>query len=167
MKFTRRVRAILSRDSNRIMLIKRMRDGVDPYWVTPGGGVEEFDENTERALAREVSEELGAKIEILKLVFVMERKTAENLATKESFFLCRLVDYDLAARTGPEFNDPSRGQYVLDEIVLDAQALEQTNIKPEELKEFLVENSNALFHLPDLRDSSESRKFTRGCLGTR
>jgi 8-oxo-dGTP pyrophosphatase MutT (NUDIX family) len=141
------------------MLIKRIREGMAPYWVTPGGGVEESDEKDERTLEREVSEELGAKIEILKLVFVLERKTAEDLITKESFFLCRLVDYDPTASTactGPEFSDPSRGQYILDDITLDVHTLERTNIKPEELKAFLVENSNMLFHLPDLRILSKS-----------
>ncbi len=35
---------------------------VDPYWVTPGGGVEPDDTTVVDALHREVYEELGAKI---------------------------------------------------------------------------------------------------------
>ena len=35
---------------------------MDPYWLTPGGGVEPEDATVVDALHREVDEELGAKI---------------------------------------------------------------------------------------------------------
>lgn len=57
----RTARAILL-DGNDLILIKRTKPGVDPYWLTPGGGVEPEDATVVDALHREVDEELGAKI---------------------------------------------------------------------------------------------------------
>lgn len=158
MQYTHRVRAILYKDSDHIYLIKRVKNGQDPYWVTPGGGVEEMDTTIENALIRELQEELGASIEIQRLVFVLERQTKDDLVTKESFFLCRLIDMDEAARTGPEFSDSSRGEYILDEILLSPTHIQQTNIKPEELKQFVMIHCHNLTSLPDLRDQSLPKK---------
>ncbi|NED80348.1 NUDIX hydrolase, partial [Streptomyces sp. SID11233] len=57
----RTARAVLL-DGEDLVLIKRVKPGVDPYWVTPGGGVEPEDATVIEALHREVHEELGAKI---------------------------------------------------------------------------------------------------------
>jgi 8-oxo-dGTP pyrophosphatase MutT (NUDIX family) len=117
----------------------------------PGGGIEETDPNLEAALKREVNEELGADVDILKLVFELTRQTASNLSTKESFFLCALRRLDPAQRNGPEFSEPDRGEYIIDELLLDSRLLLSTNIKPDELKDFLAKHWTKLFTLPDLR----------------
>jgi 8-oxo-dGTP pyrophosphatase MutT (NUDIX family) len=57
----RTARAVLL-DGDHLILIKRTKPGVDPYWITPGGGVEPDDTTVVDALHREVYEELGAKI---------------------------------------------------------------------------------------------------------
>ena len=62
------VDAVIIKD-NKILLIKR---GVNPfqgYWALPGGYVE-WDESTEEAVAREVSEEIGLTVESCKLIGV-------------------------------------------------------------------------------------------------
>lgn len=46
----------------RMVLIKRTKPGLEPYWITPGGGVEPGDTSVVAALHRELDEELGAKI---------------------------------------------------------------------------------------------------------
>ncbi len=56
----RTARAVLL-DGDQLVLIKRTKPGVDPYWVTPGGGVEPEDSSVVAALHREVLEELGAR----------------------------------------------------------------------------------------------------------
>jgi 8-oxo-dGTP pyrophosphatase MutT (NUDIX family) len=137
---------------NKIVLFKRIKPGLAPYWVAPGGGLEKTDISLEAAVKRELAEELGAKIEILKLVFDFEREITGNIIARESFFLCTLVYFNISKRTGKEFEDPSRGQYIVDELNWDAGLLEKTNIKPDELKEFLIKNVQTLFALPDLRN---------------
>jgi 8-oxo-dGTP pyrophosphatase MutT (NUDIX family) len=151
MTTTQRVRAILTVDFSEIMLIRRARPGGEPYWVFPGGGVEDSDPTHEAALLRELFEELGANAEILGLSYVLERQTAPDLITKESFYLCRLISQDVSARTGPEFNDPTRGTYDLEWIPLDPSHLQNINIRPDETKTFLIQNGGNLRHFTDLR----------------
>ncbi|MBA0052862.1 NUDIX hydrolase [Streptomyces sp. AJS327] len=55
----------------RMILIKRTKPGREPYWITPGGGVEPgVDRTVIEALHREVDEELGAKITDVVPAFV-------------------------------------------------------------------------------------------------
>jgi 8-oxo-dGTP pyrophosphatase MutT (NUDIX family) len=151
MTFTHRVRGIVTKDFSSILLIKRARPGVAPYWVFPGGGIEQYDANAEAALLRELAEEIGAEVEVLKLAFDFERQTASDTTTRESFYLCRLLNQNLNSRTGPEFGDPSRGTYDLEWIPVQIKTLEATNIKPDELKSFMLAHCADLASLPDLR----------------
>lgn len=58
----RAARAIVTDDEARLVLIKRTKPGQQPYWTTPGGGVEDSDPSIEAALHRELHEELGAEV---------------------------------------------------------------------------------------------------------
>ncbi|MDX6313757.1 MAG: hypothetical protein QOF44_3221, partial [Streptomyces sp.] len=55
----RTARAILL-DGDSLVLIKRTKPGLSPYWITPGGGVDPGDATIVDALHRELDEELGA-----------------------------------------------------------------------------------------------------------
>lgn len=154
MTTTHRVRAILTRDFGSFMLIKRGRPGGEPYWVFPGGGVEETDSTPEAALHRELFEELGAKAEIISLPFILERQTSPDVLTKESFYLCRVLSQDISLRNGPEFADLSRGTYDLEWIPLEPSELTNMNIKPDETKAFLIRHGQDVRSLPDLRDAT-------------
>lgn len=136
-----RVRAILLTDSDTLMFIKRVKPDpqVAPYWVAPGGGVEPFDDGLLGALERELMEELGAQIDILRHAFVLEHEKAGK-ALEEHFYVCRLIDYDLRLRHGPEFEDPARGLYLPDEVILSFEALSAINIKTPELRDWLLHN---------------------------
>jgi ADP-ribose pyrophosphatase YjhB (NUDIX family) len=57
-------------DRGRILLVRHVRPS-DTYWVLPGGGVESG-ETIEKALEREVEEELGVRCEIERLQAVGE-----------------------------------------------------------------------------------------------
>lgn len=156
-----RVRAILITTSNRIVLIKRIREGLDPYWVAPGGGIEETDKDDETALLRELTEELGAEVDILKLVYLSEQQNNNNQTTT-AIYLCRLKDIDLSRRTGPEFSTPSRGEYIIDEVPLDGEILANLNILPTDLKSFVCENAQHMFALPDLRQTPALKNHPNG-----
>ena len=136
----RRVRAILLTRRGRLLLIKRVKPmNGTPYWVAPGGGVEAHDLDLVAALRRELWEELGAKATVLADAFVLEHEKAGK-ALEESFFVCRLDDYDISLRAGPEFDDPTRGEYIPDEIALRPSALKRINFQTPELRVWLLRN---------------------------
>jgi 8-oxo-dGTP pyrophosphatase MutT (NUDIX family) len=143
----RRVRAVLLTKNNKLLFIKRIKPNKPhPYWVAPGGGVEDADESLLDALKRELCEELGATVEILDFGFMISHtKASKNL--EEHFFICRLVDYDLSLRHGPEFDDPTRGEYIPVEIALTPEAIRAIDIKTKELRDWLLDN---LGHLRQL-----------------
>ena len=109
----RTARAILL-DGDDLILIKRTKPGMDPYWITPGGGVEPTDATVVEALHREVHEELGAKIVDVVPCFV---DTVEHIVDGgvsgvkvQHFFVCRLDSMDTSLRHGPEMDEPV-GEY--------------------------------------------------------
>lgn len=141
---SRRVRAIVLVPQGGILFIKRVKpNNPIAYWVAPGGGMETEDANIYAALRRELLEELGAKVDILGDAFVLRHQLGgKNL--EEYFVICRLQGYDLSLRHGPEFEDPKRGEYIPDEIPLNAEALSNIYIKTPELRTWLIENLTML-----------------------
>ncbi len=139
-----RVRAILLTPDQKILFIKRIKPHKPtPYWVAPGGGVEEDDPSLYAALHRELQEELGARAEVLQYGFVL-RHTKADKYLEEHFFICRLLHLDLDERSGPEFDDPTRGEYIPDVVPLNRSAIRQLNIRTVELRDYLLENIEAL-----------------------
>ena len=116
-----------------MLTIKRTRPGMNPYWVLPGGHVCESDASLEEALARELYEELAADISSPRLVHVLEHE-----AERQYFYLARAGRWSFADKTGPEFSEPGRGSYVLEEIPLIARAITAVNLKPDEIAAFLT-----------------------------
>ncbi|NJR12715.1 NUDIX domain-containing protein [bacterium] len=137
---SRRVRAIVLVPQGGLLFIKRVKPHNPlPYWVAPGGGLETDDANLYAALRRELYEELGAQVDILGDAFVLRHhKGGKKL--EEYFVLCRLQGYDLSLRSGPEFDDPTRGDYIPDEIALTEAALNAIHIKTPELGDWLIGN---------------------------
>ncbi len=140
----RRVRAIVLTDDGQVLFIKRQKPHAAPYWVAPGGGVEdELDASLLDALHRELCEELGATVEVLETAFVLRHeKAGKNL--EEHFFICRLVDFDLALRSGPEFDDPARGAFLPYAVPLDAAAIAALELRTPELGDWLLGNLDLL-----------------------
>ena len=76
---------------------------------------------------------------VLDTAFVLEhRKAGKQL--EEHFFVCRLENYDISKRYGPEFDDPARGEFIPEEIPLDVEALVNINIKTPEMRDWIVRN---------------------------
>jgi len=140
LSLNRRVRAILLTDEGQLLFIKRMKPNNNtPYWVAPGGGVEDMDESLLDALYRELEEELGATVDVLQHGFVLRHQKG-NKNLEEHFYICRLVDYDLSQRNGPEFDDPARGEYIPHLIDLTEDAIASINIKTHQLRDWLLHN---------------------------
>lgn len=150
MRVENRVRAILLDRDNRLVLIRREKPGVPPYYVAPGGGVEPFDPTFHAALRREMSEELGGTVEIKKLVYISQAHRGTDTLVRQLYYLCSLVDYDLSRRTGPEFTDPTRGKYIVESVPLLPTALEKLRILSDDLKLFLIINAFQLPSLPEI-----------------
>ncbi|WP_181905791.1 NUDIX domain-containing protein [Microbacterium bovistercoris] len=122
-----RVRALLTDDDGRIILIKRTRAGHAPYWTTPGGGMALSDATPEDALRRELREELGAEAWIGE---VIHERRIDGIRS-EIFYAARLTGIDPSRRNGPEFDDPSRGRYDIERVALDRIA--DLDLRPAEL----------------------------------
>lgn len=137
------VRAILIDERHRLILIKRTKPERAPYWTAPGGGVEDSDATHEAALHRELAEELGANAEVAARAFLLSSPTPSGVSVQH-FYLARLTNLDLGKRDGPEFNDPSRGGYDLDRIDLSGDDLTAIDLKPNELKDFILNNREIL-----------------------
>ena len=143
----RRVRAILLTGRDSVLFIKRVKPhSRAPYWVAPGGGVEGGDSDLVAALERELYEELGAVAAVLETAFILEHQKAGK-RLEEHFFICRLKDYDLSKRYGPEFDDPARGEFIPEEVPLNGFALACIHIKTPEMRDWMMQNLDYLRRL--------------------
>lgn len=140
----RSVRGILIDDQGQLVLIKRTRPGQAPYWTSPGGGLEDSDATVEDALRRELAEELGASAEVRRQVFLASDPSEGGVAI-QYFFVARLTSLNLSERYGSEFSDAERGGYDLEYVsLLDSEAMQQIDLKPAALKEFVLANRAAI-----------------------
>lgn len=86
------VGAVIINDQGKIFLAKRGQKSRNErgLWQIPGGGVE-FGETLEDALKREVKEEHGIDVDIIKLLGVADHRiSAEKQHWVSPVFLCRL-----------------------------------------------------------------------------
>lgn len=143
----RSARAILL-DGDELILIKRIKPGREPYWVTVGGGVENDDPSIEAALRREVFEELGGTLERAELVHLVTDELDGGIGIQH-VFAARLASMDLAARTGTEFSKPERGSYEVVRIPFTAAAVRELNLMPTQLADFIAANTSAIASVLD------------------
>jgi 8-oxo-dGTP pyrophosphatase MutT (NUDIX family) len=137
-------------DGDQLVLIKRTKPGIAPYWVTPGGGVEDADAGVIGALHREIDEELGGKITDVVPAFV---DTVEHIADDGShgvkvqfFFVCRLASMDLDLRHGPEVEDPC-GEYEVVRVPFSRMGIASVGIVPLTLRHYLDANIEGVLEL--------------------
>lgn len=126
-----RVRAIIFIEKG-IVLIHRIKKG-NEYWVFPGGGVEEGEDNIQ-ALIRECAEELGVVVNVDGM-FCEVPFGDDQL---ELFFKCQIMSGILGTGDGPEFKEGTlyEGEYSLEIIPFDA--LRNFNILPEIVRDKLL-----------------------------
>jgi ADP-ribose pyrophosphatase YjhB (NUDIX family) len=144
-----RVRAVLVTGNGRLLTIKRIKPGQEPYWILPGGGVEAYDASLEAALHRELQEELAATAKIHSLIQVVH-----HWQDRHHIYLARIHHWDWASRSGPEFTTPGQGEYALEQTPLTVPGLTSINLEPPAVRDLLkstVASGADLFALPDLR----------------
>jgi ADP-ribose pyrophosphatase YjhB (NUDIX family) len=140
-----RVRAIVLTPGGSVLVIKRTKPDMPPYWKFAGGHVEEIDDGLEDALRRELREELGAEATILRMVAMVERENE-----RQYFFLVMMESWSIVDLTGP-------GSYELQEIPASADEIERIDLKPVEVAEFLassLRSNSDLTALPSVRHAS-------------
>ncbi|MFJ1792335.1 NUDIX domain-containing protein [Kitasatospora griseola] len=130
-----RVRAVLLTDRGTMLVINRVRPGVDPYQVLVGGGVEDGDTGLESALLREIREEIAGEATDLRQF----RRLPNDKGEIEHFYTARIVAWNFDDRTGPEFARDDRGEYLLDEVPLTADALGALNLMPPQIRTALLD----------------------------
>ncbi|WP_328914150.1 MULTISPECIES: NUDIX hydrolase [unclassified Streptomyces] len=143
----RNARAILL-DRDELVLIKRVKAGRDPYWVTVGGGVEEEDDSIEAALHREVFEELGGTLDRAELVHLITDELDGGIGVQH-IFAARLAGMDVSVRTGTEFSKPERGGYEIVRVPFTADSIRDLNLMPPELADFVAGNVDAIVSVLD------------------
>jgi 8-oxo-dGTP pyrophosphatase MutT (NUDIX family) len=129
-----RVRAVLLTPNNTMLLIKRIRPGIAPYWVIVGGKIEPTDASAEEALRREVREEIAGEAEI-----VSRLHTIQTDDERQDFYLATIEKWSFEDRTGPEFSEEGRGEYCLEETPLTVEALDAINLLPQKIAAVLRE----------------------------
>ncbi|MEC7840080.1 MAG: NUDIX domain-containing protein [Chlamydiota bacterium] len=106
MKGSSVVSVVYSKDKSKVIALKRCDV---PVWVFPGGGVEN-NESPEEAIIREVKEETGVSVQIIRKVGIYS--PVNRLTNTTHLFECLAVDGDLL--TGEETREI--GYYPIDDL---------------------------------------------------
>lgn len=131
----RRVRAVIIKDDS-ILLMKRVKEH-ETYWVFPGGGIKEG-ENEIEALKREVKEEMGVEIEVGDL-FVHLEWDEPDVKQSQNWFLCTIVAGKIGAGSGPEFSRDTKtsGRYFIE--LAPISRLKEITLYPLEVRDLVIE----------------------------
>lgn len=112
------------------------RKDFSEYYTFPGGGLENG-ETLEEGTIREIKEEFGIDVKVVKKLYEME---SEKFKQREVFFLCEYISGKFGTGTGPEFsNDPKyvdSGKYIPEIIKL--EDVENILLLPENIKELFI-----------------------------
>lgn len=108
------------------------------YYTFPGGGLENG-ETLEEGVVREVKEEFGINVKVIKKLYEME---SEKFNQKEYFFLCEYIDGTFGTGDGPEFNNDSKyidsGNYLPE--IIKREEVKDLVLLPPEIKEKFVKD---------------------------
>lgn len=111
---------------------------IGDYYTFPGGGQEE-NETLEDGTKREIKEELGIDVEVIKILYQLEDKENQK---DEYFFLCKYIGGEFGTGDGPEFSgDPRyayRGKYIPE--IIQREDIEKIQLLPREVKDKLVKD---------------------------
>ena len=120
---------------------------ISDYYAFPGGGLEE-NETLEEGVKREIKEEFGIEVEVLKLLYeTSNSNNRKNIPTKEYFFLCKYISGEFGTGEGPEFsNNPKyldSGKYIPE--IVDREEVESIVLLPEDVREMFIKDIENIF----------------------
>ena len=108
------------------------------YYTFQGGGLEEG-ETLEEGVIREIKEEFGIHVRVIKKMYELENL---KLHMKEYFFLCEYVDGEFGTGDGEEFsNNPAykdSGEYIPE--IVKREDISDLVLLPLEIKEKFVQD---------------------------
>lgn len=108
------------------------------YYTFPGGHLEEG-ESLEQCVVREIKEEFGIQVKVIKKLYMLENK---KLELNEYFYLCEYINGKFGTGEGEEFsNNPEykdSGEYIPE--IVKREDIEQLILLPLEIKEKFVQD---------------------------
>lgn len=106
------------------------------YYTIPGGGLEEG-ETVEEGTIREIKEEFGIDVKVIKQLYYIEKEEMD-----EYFFLCEYISGEFGTGDGPEFSgDPKykdRGKYTPE--IIAKEEIKNIMLLPPTIKEKMVKD---------------------------
>ena len=121
---------------HRVGVIKRK--DYQEYYTFPGGGLEEG-ETPEEGTIREIKEEFGINVKVIKKLYEMQ---SEKFNQKEIFFLCEYVDGEFGTGEGPEFNNDPKyiesGEFLPE--IIKREDVNDLLLLPHEIKDKFVKD---------------------------
>lgn len=117
--------------------VKKKNDYED-YYTFPGGGLEN-NETPEEGTIREIKEEFGIRVKIVRKLY---ETYFEKFHQREILYLCEYVDWTFGTGTGPEFNnDPQyadSGKYIPE--IIKKEAVKDIFLLPKEIRDKFIED---------------------------
>ena len=111
---------------------------IGDYYTFPGGGLEE-NESLEQGTIREIKEELGINVKIIKKLYELEKGEVNK---KEYFYLCEYIGGEFGTGDGPEFsNNPKyidRGKYIPE--IVSRHDIENICLLPTEIRDKFIQD---------------------------
>ena len=121
---------------HRVGVIKRK--DYKEYYTFPGGGLEE-NETLEQGVIREIKEEFGIDVEVVKKLYEMN---SEKFNQKEYFFLCKYVGGEFGTGDGPEYNNDPKyidsGKFIPE--IIKKEDVKTLLLLPTEIRDKFVED---------------------------
>ncbi len=135
-KLTIRVAGIVPMDNGFVFMhrknVKRNKD-YEEYYTFPGGHLEEG-ETLEEGVIREIKEEFGIDVKVVRNLYELENN---KLNMKEYFFLCEYINGEFGTGEGEEFsNNPEykdSGEYIPE--IVKRENISNLVLLPLEIKE--------------------------------
>lgn len=111
---------------------------IQEYYVFPGGG-QEGNETFEEGTLREIKEEFGIDVKIIKKLY---EEYSEKFDQVTIYYLCEYVSGKFGTGTGPEFsNNPKyidSGKYIPE--IINRDEIENIPLMPPDIKEKFVKD---------------------------